>query len=53
VLFFVPVAWCVITVVAWFAILFSGVYPAALYAIAAACAAVSAFCFRKAHRSTR
>lgn len=33
--FFILVAWCVITVVAWFAILFTGVYPAALYAVAA------------------
>ena len=34
-LFFVLVAWCVITVVAWFAILFTGQYPQPLYAIAA------------------
>jgi hypothetical protein len=34
-LFFLLVAWCVITVVAWFAILFTGRYPATLYAIAA------------------
>ena len=35
VLFFLLVAWCVITVVAWFAILFTGQYPAPLYTIAA------------------
>jgi len=35
VLFFLLVGWCVITVAAWFAILFTGEYPAALYAIAA------------------
>jgi hypothetical protein len=34
VLFFVLIAWCVISVVAWFAILFTGQYPASLYAFA-------------------
>ena len=34
VLFFLVVAWCLITVVAWFAILFTGRYPEALYGIA-------------------
>jgi hypothetical protein len=32
---FVLVAWCVITIVAWFAILFTGRYPETLYNIAA------------------
>ena len=31
VLFFVMIAWCVTTIVAWFAILFTGAYPAGLY----------------------
>lgn len=34
-LFFVLVAWCLISIVAWFAILFTGRYPAELYAFAA------------------
>ena len=31
VLFFVMIAWCITTIVAWFAILFTGAYPAGLY----------------------
>jgi hypothetical protein len=31
VLFFVMIAWCVTTIVAWFVILFTGEYPAGLY----------------------
>ena len=31
VLFFVMIAWCITTIVAWFAILFTGEYPAGLY----------------------
>jgi len=31
VLFFVVIAWCITTIVAWFAILFTGAYPAGLY----------------------
>ena len=34
-LFFVLIAWCLISLVAWFAILFTGRYPAELYALAA------------------
>ena len=34
-LFFVLIAWVAISIVAWFAILFTGRYPASLYAIAA------------------
>jgi len=31
VLFFLMIAWCITTIVAWFAILFTGAYPAGLY----------------------
>ena len=31
VLFFLMIAWCITTIVAWFAILFIGAYPAGLY----------------------